>query len=112
METGNLDEKKAEKNLAKKIARIPSAIFNKIRHFDKEKFKAGCRNAVDALQANGKVLFGTVVFALVLMFAVCWSFTRLSAVGTADSTDPEAEATVQLAATPQLPLAPPDQTFV
>ena len=72
METGNLDEKKAEKNLAKKIARIPSAIFNKIRHFDKEKFKAGCQNAVDALQTNGKVLFGTVVFALVLMFAVCW----------------------------------------
>lgn len=72
METENLNEKKAEKNLAKKIARFPSAVFNKIRHFDKEKFKAGCRDAVDALQANGKVLFGTVVLALVLMFAVCW----------------------------------------
>ena len=73
METENLNEKKAEKNIAKKIARFPSAVFNKIRHFDKEKFKAGCRDAVDALQANGKVLFGTVVLALVLMFAVCWT---------------------------------------
>ena len=73
METENLNEKKAEKNIAKKIARFPSAVFNKIRHFDKEKFKAGCRDAVDALQANGKVLFGTVVLALILMFAVCWT---------------------------------------
>ncbi|MDY2843720.1 MAG: PASTA domain-containing protein [Treponema sp.] len=73
METENLNEKKAEKNIAKKIARFPSAVFNKIRHFDKEKFKAGCRDTVDALQANGKVLFGTVVLALILMFAVCWT---------------------------------------
>ena len=73
METENLNEKKAEKNPAEKKARFPFSVFNKIRHFDKEKFKAGCRDAVDALQANGKVLFGTVVLALILMFAVCWS---------------------------------------
>ena len=72
METENLNEKEGEKNLAKKEARFPFAIFNKIRHFDKKKFKEGFFEAVDSLQANGKVLFGTVVLALVLMFAVCW----------------------------------------
>lgn len=41
-------------------------------HFDKEKFKEDCKKTVESLQLNGKTLALTVVFAIILMFIVCW----------------------------------------
>lgn len=60
------------KSLPGKIKNLPSDIVYKIRHFDKEEFKKDCVKTLESLQVNGKTLFGTVVAAVILMFAVCW----------------------------------------